>query len=112
MNPLGITIIVLVLCWGVAMFIRINKVDKLFNRLLDEEDAWWDAMIANGTLYVGLRRAHSINQYKMVFQFWKPLSSFTKPKLEDYYRDIIECKAGDRWNRRVTDLNKGKEDEQ
>ena len=79
---------ILILC--VTLLIRNEMVYKFLGKLLEEEGEWWERQISSGVSYVELRRTKSLNQTKMCLLFWKPLKSFVKPTLEDYYTDIIK----------------------
>lgn len=81
----GILIGAVVLC--VISFIRNEKVYRFVDKLLDEENDWWTTQINSGRPYTEFKRARSLNQTKMCLLFWRPLKSFIKPNLEDYYLD-------------------------
>lgn len=80
----GVFSAIIILC--IIILIRNHKVYIFYNKLLEEESKYCSQRIYNGKGFDGFKRQNTLPQFKMIFEFWKPLSSYIKP-LDDYYKE-------------------------
>lgn len=88
----------------IALNIRNRKVYNFRIEALHKDSDWWQGEIHRGTSFTSHQWYDSLESYTMmVLKFWRPLKSFTKVSIEDFYEPMkleeliksIESKSGE-----------------